>query len=72
MKRQRNVVKKTDRYVPDRHRNERSANDEKIEQIKSWSAKRALMDDEAIWDHFEADFDREDSSEKVVKVIQYL
>jgi len=54
------------------YRNERSADDEKIQQVESRSAKRAVVDDEAVRDHLEADLDGEDSREEVVKVIENL
>lgn len=58
--------------VRESHGDERGANDEKIEQVESRPAERAVVNDEAVRDHLETDFDREDGGEEVVEVVEYL
>lgn len=57
------------KLLPERHRDERGADDQKIEQIERRPAERAVVNDKTVRDHLQTDLDREYRGEKIVKIL---
>lgn len=55
--------------LPERHRNERRADDQQVEQIERRAAERAVVYDETIRDHLQPDLDRKHCGEKIVEIL---
>lgn len=57
------------RALPKDERYERYSHNQNIQQVEPGSTKGSRMKNESIRDEFQADFNRKDGGEKVVKVI---
>lgn len=56
------------RDSPERHRNQRRAHDQQVEQIERGSTERAVVYDKTVGDHFQPDLDRKHCGEKIVEI----
>lgn len=58
--------------LPETERNERNAHDQKIEQIESWATESAVVEHQAVRNHFKGNFDGEDRCKEIIEVVQDL
>lgn len=58
--------------LPERHRDQRGAHDQEIEQVERRSTECTLVYNETVRDHLQTDLDREYSGEEIVKLLENL